>query len=238
MNVCEWIAVPRPTGHMDLFVARPAQEARAAVVVLQEAFGVNAHIQDICARLAAEGYLAVAPDLFHRTGPRELRYDQRDQAMALIGALGPAEVTDDVNATLHWLQQAHGMAPCATALMGFCFGGRAAFTAATAIPELGAAIVFYGPGIAAGPHAVLDRAATIRAPLLLHVGAEDASIPRAQVDAIDAALLSAGVDATQHVYPAAGHAFACDARPAMYRAEAATLAWQRSLALLRQRLVA
>jgi carboxymethylenebutenolidase len=237
MNIHEWIAVPRPSGHMDMYVAQPAQRAGAAVLVLQEAFGVNAHIQDICARLAAEGFLAVAPDLFHRTGPRELRYDQRDEAMALIGALGAAEVTDDVNAALQWLQQAHGIGAGATALMGFCFGGRAAFSAATAIPGLGAAIVFYGPGIAAGPHAVLDRAAAIRTPLLIHVGADDASIPRAQVEAIDATLRSLGLDATQHVYAGAGHAFACDARPAMYRPEAATLAWQRSLELLRQRLV-
>jgi carboxymethylenebutenolidase len=84
---------------------------------------------------------------------------------------------------------------------------------------------------------VLDRAAAIRAPMLIHVGADDASIPRAQVDVIDATLRSLGVDATQHVYAGAGHAFACDARPAMYRPEAATLAWQRSLELLRQRLV-
>lgn len=236
MSVSEWVSVRRDTGHMDIYLAHPERSARAAVVVLQEAFGVNAHIQDICHRVAANGYLAIAPDLFHRTGPRELRYDQRDQAMGLIAALGAAEVIDDVQSTLEWLNQAHGIGTSATALMGFCFGGRAAFTAATAIPALGAAVVFYGPGIAVGPHAVLDRAAAIRAPLLLHVGSEDPSIPAAQVAAIDAAIRHAGIHGEQQVYAGAGHAFACDARPAMYRQDAAELAWQRSLEFLRKHL--
>ncbi len=232
MSVNEWVSVRRATGHMDIYLAHPEQAARTAVVVLQEAFGVNAHIQDICRRVAANGHLAIAPDLFHRTGPRELRYDQRDPAMGLIAALGAVELTDDVQSALEWLNQAHGIEASATALMGFCFGGRAAFTAATAIPALGAAVVFYGPGIAAGPHAVLDRAAAIRAPLLMHVGSEDPSIPAAQVAAIDAAIRNAGIDAVQQVYAGAGHAFACDARPAMYRQDAAALAWQRSLDFL------
>ncbi|HSV84202.1 MAG TPA: dienelactone hydrolase family protein [Ramlibacter sp.] len=232
MQSHEWVSVPRPTGHMDMHVVQPDQPARAAVVVLQEAFGVNAHIQDICGRMAGAGYLAVAPDLFHRTGPRELRYDQRDQAMSLIAALGPDEVVDDVRAALQWLQQAHGFAPGAAALIGFCFGGRAAFTAATAIPDLGAAVVFYGPGIAAGPHAVLERAAAIRTPLLLHVGADDPTIPQQQVQSIAATLRRVGAGYEQHVYAAAGHAFACDARPAMYRPGSAALAWQRTFEFL------
>lgn len=238
MSSHEWVSVHRTAGHMDMYVARPPQEPRAAVVVLQEAFGVNANIQDICARLAKRGYLAVAPDLFHRTGPRELRYDQREQAMNLIGALGPDEVTEDVKSALQWVQQVHGLAPAVCAVMGFCFGGRAAFTAATALPQLGAAIVFYGPGIAAGPHAVLDRVWSIRAPLLLHVGADDPTIPQPHVQALDEALRRAGAAFEQHVYAGAGHAFACDARPAMHRPEAAALAWQRTFDFLKDRVPA
>lgn len=76
------------------------------------------------------------------------------------------------------------------AIIGFCFGGRAAFTAATAVPSLGAAVVFYGSGIAAGPHAVLDRAGSITAPLLLHVGSQDPTIP---ADGVPDRCRSAGV---------------------------------------------
>jgi carboxymethylenebutenolidase len=116
--------------------------------------------------------------------------------------------------------------------------GRAAFAAATAIPGLGATVVFYGPGIAAGPHAVLDRVTFIDAPLLLHVGAQDPTIPAEQVKAIDSALADAGVTFDSYVYDNAGHAFACDARPHMYHAEPARLAWQRTHEFLERHLPA
>ncbi|MBL0419660.1 dienelactone hydrolase family protein [Ramlibacter sp. AW1] len=228
----QWVALPMPGGHMDVFVARPERPPGRAVVVLQEAFGVNANIQDIALRMAARGWLAVAPDLFHRTGPRELGYAEREEAMALISALDADAVTDDIRAVLHWLARDASVAPASVALLGFCFGGRAAFTAATALPDLGATVVFYGPGIAAGPHAVLARAPAITAPVQLHVGDQDSSIPVEQVRAIDQALSAAGLRFEQHVYPGAGHAFACEARPGMFRADAAALAWERSFEFL------
>ncbi|MQY09678.1 dienelactone hydrolase family protein [Actinomadura macrotermitis] len=233
----EWTTVETADGPMRVYVARPATPATRAVVVLQEAFGVNDHIQDIARRFAERGFLAVAPDLFHRNGAGTLGYDQHAEAMPLIGAIGPDAIVTDVRAALGLLEE-EGIDAGRTAVVGFCFGGRAAFTAATAIPGLGAAVVFYGPGIAAGPHAVLDRAKAIDAPLLLHVGAEDPTIPAEQVTAIQDALTAAGADFVQHVYPGAGHAFACDARPHMYRDEPAELAWTRTHAFLDRHLPA
>ncbi|POM24348.1 Carboxymethylenebutenolidase [Actinomadura rubteroloni] len=230
------ITVTTADGPMDVHVARPDTPNGRAVVVLQEAFGVNAHIRDIARRFAERGYLAVAPDLFHRTNTGEIGYDQHAEAMGLIGRLGPDEIITDVRAVVDRLESTEDVARPDIAVVGFCFGGRAAFTAATALPSLGAAVVFYGPGIAAGPFAVLDRAASITAPLLLHVGADDPTIPAEHVQAIDAALDKAGVDYEQHVYASAGHAFACDARPAMYRADAAATAWDRTHAFLAERL--
>lgn len=227
-----WITVPTAAGPMQTYVARPTAPATRAVIVLQEAFGVNAHIQDIAQRFAAQGFLALAPDLFHRTGTRELAYTQHSDAVALISQIGVHPILEDMQAVLAHLKVAEHLDPARTAVVGFCFGGRAAFTAATRLPELGAAVVFYGPGIAAGSHATLADAGAIRAPLLLHVGADDPTIPAAQVQAIDAALQAAGVRFAQHVYPGAGHAFLCDARPAMYREGAAAQAWQRTLDFL------
>ncbi|HEX2312457.1 MAG TPA: dienelactone hydrolase family protein [Thermomonospora sp.] len=227
-DTTEWRTVETADGPMRVYRALPSVPTGRAVVVLQEAFGVNEHIQDITRRFAERGFLAVAPDLFHRTGTEELAYDQHSEALGLIGAIGPDQIVTDVHAVLDDL----GADLSRTAITGFCFGGRAAFTAATATPGLGAAVVFYGPGIAAGPHAVLDRAGSITAPLLLHVGAEDPTIPAEQVTAIDTALRDAGVDFEQHVYPDAGHAFACDARPWMFRAPAAEAAWARTHAFL------
>ncbi|KAB2389921.1 dienelactone hydrolase family protein [Actinomadura montaniterrae] len=228
----EWITVETADGPMRVYAARPDAPADRAVVVLQEAFGVNDHIQDIARRFAARGFLALAPDLFHRTGVATLGYDQHAEAMPLIGAIGPDAIVTDVGAVADHLSGVEGVSADRTAVVGFCFGGRAAFTAATAIPGLAATVVFYGPGIAAGPHAVLDRAGTIDAPMLLHVGAEDPTIPADQVKAIDAALQDAGADFDQHVYEDAGHAFACDARPHMHRSGAAETAWERTHAFL------
>ncbi|MEU6754306.1 dienelactone hydrolase family protein [Spirillospora sp. NPDC046719] len=227
----EWITLETADGPMRVYAARPDGAADRAVVVLQEAFGVNDHIQDIARRFAARGFLALAPDLFHRTGVGTLGYDRHAEAMPLIGAIGPDAIATDVGAVLDHLA-AGGFAADRTAVVGFCFGGRAAFTAATAIPGLAATVVFYGPGIAAGPHAVLDRSGSIDAPMLLHVGADDPTIPADQVKAIDAALRDAGADFEQHVYEDAGHAFACDARPHMYRSGPAETAWARTHAFL------
>ena len=228
----EWATVDTADGPMRLYVARPAIPADRAVVVLQEAFGVNEHIKDIARRHAARGYLAVAPDLFHRTGVQTLDYRQHAEAMPLIGTIGPAAVITDVEAVLAYLDEQEGVAAGRTAVQGFCFGGRAAFTAATALDGLAATVVFYGPGIAAGPHSVLDRAADIDAPLQLHVGSADPTIPAEQVAAIDAALDSADVEFESYSYEGAGHAFACDARPHMYVADAAALAWERAYGFL------
>ncbi|MFC9502781.1 dienelactone hydrolase family protein [Streptomyces sp. NPDC057002] len=234
----DWITVSTAEGPMRVYTARPAQPADRAVVVLQEAFGVNDHIQDIARRYAARGFLALAPDLFHRNGVGTLAYEQHAEAMPLIGAIGPDAIVTDVESVVAHLTEQEGVPASRTAINGFCFGGRAAFTAATGIGGLGAIVVFYGPGIAAGPHAVVDRAKDIDAPVLLHVGSEDPTIPAEQVTAIDEALRSAGVQFESHVYDGAGHAFACDARPHMYVEDRASTAWQRTHAFLDKHLPA
>jgi carboxymethylenebutenolidase len=217
---------------MRCFVARPKGVAGRAVVVLQEAFGVNDHICDLASRFAQLGFLAIAPDLFHRSGEGVLGYDQHSQAVALISQIGIDAIEQDVSAVLEHLGTAENVDSSRTAVVGFCFGGRAAFSAATRLSDLGAVVVFYGPGIAAGPHAVLEHADRIRSPMLLHVGEEDPTIPQAHVEAIDSALRQAGVEFAQYVYPDAGHAFLCDARPNMYREHAAKLAWNRTAEFL------
>lgn len=232
----EWLTVTTVDGPMRVYAARRTNAPKRAVVVLQEAFGVNNHIQDISRRFAARGYLALAPDLFHRTDVAELPYDNHAEAMPLIAAIGPDQIITDVHAVLAHLRTDAGIEPDRTAIAGFCFGGRAAFTAATAITGLAAAIVFYGPGIAAGPHAVLDRVESVTAPLVLHVGAEDPTIPAEHVEKIDHALRAAGVTFEQFVYPGAGHAFACDARPHMFSESAAEVAWERTFAFLAKHL--
>jgi len=231
-NQPPWIRVNTPDGPMQVYRARPMQSTGKAVIVLQEAFGVNAHMQDIARRFAASGFLTLAPDLFHRTGIRELSYAQHGEAVALTAQIDAQAITTDTAALLEYLHATEGIAAPHVGIVGFCFGGRAAFTAAAKLPAQGPVVVFYGPGIAAGPHAVLHAATAIKAPMLLHVGAHDPTIPPDQVQAISDTLRAANVRFTQHVYADAGHAFVCDARPEMYRADAALTAWQRTQAFL------
>jgi carboxymethylenebutenolidase len=227
--VADWLALDTPDGPMRIYRVRPgaanAATPPAAAIVLQEAFGVNEHIQDVARRLAAEGYLALAPDLFHRSGIRTVEYADRDTAMSLIGELGPEPIVMDVGAVLGHLTDVERIRADRTAIIGFCFGGRAAFTAATALPAAGT-VAFYGPGIAAGPHAVLDRVASIKGPVLMFVGDADPTIPSEHVAAIEDAARQAGTDLRVVMFAGAGHAFHCDARPAMYVEDAARKAWQ------------
>ncbi|MET7339200.1 dienelactone hydrolase family protein [Nonomuraea sp. NPDC005650] len=230
----DWLELSTRDGLMRVYRVRPADPItpRAAVMVLQEAFGVNDHIRDVTHRVAAEGYLALAPELFHRTGGGAVDYTDRDTAMALIDALSPEEITTDIHAVLDHLDEHEHIPPQRCASIGFCFGGRAAVTAATSTPELGATVAFYGPGVVAGPHAVLDRLANITGAVLMIVGDQDPTIPAAHRDQIRAAADSAGVDLRLEVFPGAGHAFHCDARPTLYRADAAAKAWQMTMSLL------
>jgi dienelactone hydrolase len=227
--IADWLTLDTADGAMRLYRVRPSAEnapaAPAAVIVLQEAFGVNEHIQDVARRVAAQGYLAVAPDLFHRSGVETVEYSDRDTAMALIGGLGAQPIVADVSAVIGYLSGVENISADRTAVVGFCFGGRAAFTAATALP-VAATVVFYGPGIAGGPHAVLDQAAKISGPVLMFVGDADPTIPSQDVAAIRAAARRAGVDLRVVEFAGAGHAFHCDARPAQYVEDAAKKAWQ------------
>jgi carboxymethylenebutenolidase len=222
-----WHDVKTPQGAMRVYRAQPAAAAAPdrAIVVLQEAFGVNGHIQDVTRRAAARGYVAVAPELFHRTGTTTVDYSDHPAAMGLISALGRDEIDSDVSAVCAYLAEAGGISIERVGLMGFCFGGRAAFTAATALPGLAATAAFYGPGVASGSHAVLDRIAGLTGPALFLVGDEDPTIPAADLDAIRSAAAEHGKDVRTETFSGAGHAFHCDARPQMYRAEAAQRAW-------------
>ena len=119
-------------GPMDAIVAHPDGPPRGGVVVLQEAFGLTDHIADICERLAAQGWLAVAPALYHRTGAPVLAYDEMDQVAPHFLAVTAEHLDTDLQAALDVLDRA-GIAPEQRGVVGFCMGGTIAFWAATAL---------------------------------------------------------------------------------------------------------
>ena len=219
---------------MRAWMARPKEEgAYPGLLVFQEAFGVNAHIRDIAGRFAREGFVAVAPELFHRTGAGfDGRYDDFPSAVPHMKALNDASMGADLRAAHDWVRGSIG-AELPIFAIGYCMGGRAAFLAALTLPLAGA-ISYYGGGIA--PNAtnpgLLGRASGIQAPLLLFWGGRDKHIPPEQVRAVTDALRATGRNFVNVEISNADHAFFCDAR-ASYSPAAALLAWPLTLAFLR-----
>jgi carboxymethylenebutenolidase len=198
--------------------ADPPGRPRGGVVVLQEIFGVNAHIRRVADGFAAAGYLAIAPALFDRAAPgTELGYTPADipKGRDLVAAVGHENTMRDVAAAVAFAAVAGEVG-----VVGYCWGGSLAFAAACTIPGVAAAVGYYGGTIARS----LDQRP--KAPLMLHFGERDDHIPMADVAAVRAAL--AGVPV--HTYPA-GHGFNCDDRGSYDQASAAA-ARERTLAFL------
>ncbi|HUI03444.1 MAG TPA: dienelactone hydrolase family protein [Acidimicrobiales bacterium] len=223
------VTVTTADGDMGLYDAEPDGEPRGGIVVVQEAFGVNPHIEDVTRRFAAQGYRAVAPHLFHRTGDPVLGYGDFDQIMTHFGALSEAAVLGDVDAALAHLAHA-GLPAARVGVVGFCMGGTVAFLVSVRRP-VGAGVTFYGGGIAEGRLGMpsqLDMAADLQAPWLGLYGDEDKGIPVEDVEALRTRSAAARVDTEIVRYPGAGHGFHCDMRPDYHEASA-TDAWRRTL---------
>lgn len=225
------LVLDTPDGPMGLFEATPDGDARGAVIVIQEAFGVNAHIRDVTARFAAAGYHAVAPAYFHRAGGGAVEdYTDFSAIFPLFEGLSDDGILVDTAATLDHLRSA-GFSDDRIGVVGFCFGGRASFLVSLRW-ALGAGVGFYGGGIATKGvlpfPALVDDAGALQTPWLGLFGDEDASIPVADVERLRTALTAAPVDAEVVRYPGAAHGFHCDAR-ADYHETAAKDAWARAL---------
>jgi carboxymethylenebutenolidase len=226
----EWTTLDTADGPMRLYEAAPDGASRA-VVVVQEAFGVNSHIEDVTRRFADAGYHAVAPDFFHRAGGGTADYGDWDAVMKLFGSVsGDDAVLADVDTALGHLRTS-GFADDHIAIVGFCFGGRVSFMVALE-RSLGAAVGFYGGGIVTGRFpqfpTLVDRVGELQTPWLGLFGDEDASIPVDDVEALRTALNGSPVDSEIVRYAGAGHGFHCDVRDA-YHEEAAADAWTRTL---------
>jgi carboxymethylenebutenolidase len=202
---------------------------KGAVVVIQEAFGVNDHIKDVAQRFAAEGYEAVAPHLFHRSGDPVIPYDDIELAKQYIGELTEEGIKEDLELAYAHLGE-HGFENERIAVVGFCMGGTVAFIEAFERP-LGAAVTFYGGGIAEGRFgapALKDLAPGLKTPWLGLYGDQDKGIPVEHVEQLREAAARSSVDTEIVRYPDAGHGFHCDAR-ASYHEPSARDAWARTL---------
>jgi len=224
---------------MELYDVTPEGRPAGAVIVIQEAFGVNEHIRDVARRFAAAGFRAVAPTMFHRAGGGTAPYGDFSKVMPLFAGVSDDGIVADVDATVAYLRGA-GFEDGRIGIVGFCFGGRVTFLVATR-RQLGAAVGFYGGGIVTKRLPLFDPligdAAQLATPWLGLFGDEDSGIPVADVEQLRATLDRETKTAHEIVrYPGAEHGFHCDVRPS-YNEAAAKDGWKRTLDWLRRYLV-
>ncbi len=220
------------------YLARPeGQGPWPGVIVWMEIFGVNDHIRDVTRRFAAEGYVALAPDFFHRTGPGiQLAYDESgfEEGFKHLNALDADQMIADAKDALAYLRSREDVKGEKIGVTGFCIGGHMAYLTACET-DVAAAAAYYGGGIAApqgpgGGPSTLSRTPKISGRIVCYFGGQDTMIPQDQVDAIRKSLEDAGVDHEVHVYEDADHGFNCDQR-ATYHAASAADAWEKTKAL-------
>jgi carboxymethylenebutenolidase len=217
---------------MSGFLARPAHaEPIGSVIVGMELFGVTAHVRDVCDRLAGLGYVALAPDLYHRSAPGvELPADAygRTRGFELLALLTREQALDDFRATASYLAM---LGVPLVGMVGLSVGGHVAYLAATQL-ELPATVVFYGGWIPTSeitlgqPIPTIAGTPGITGRILMLVGDEDPIVPREDRRQIREALTEAGVDHELIEYPGVGHGFLCDRRES-FHPEAADDAWLR-----------
>ncbi|MCE4553182.1 dienelactone hydrolase family protein [Roseateles cellulosilyticus] len=226
---------------MPAYCAQPAGKTKLPVVVVaSEIFGVHEHIADVCRRLARQGYLAIAPELFVRQGNAGAYTDIPRLIAEVVGKASDTQVNGDLDATVAWAA-AHGGDVTKLGITGFCWGGRTTWSYVAHNPAVKAGVAWYGPVARpyfAGDKTVIDLAASIQAPVLGLYGAADTGIPVETLTQLEAALKAAGNTRCEIVvYPDTPHAFHADYRPS-YRKEAAEDGWARCLAWFRKNGVA
>jgi carboxymethylenebutenolidase len=228
-----WDSISVDGGDMRCYVSAPEGAGPwPVVIVIQHAGGVDDFVQAMSDRFADAGFLALAPDLYHRDPSDE------DNPMARMGRLRDPSIVADVSAAVEHVRTLDVAAADRIGITGFCMGGRVAYLMATHLPELKAAVVFYGGNILVPwgeAPAPFERSESIRCPVLGLFGADDPNPSPEDVAKIDAELSRHGVAHEFHSYAGAGHAFMNEGRPS-YREDAAADAWERCLAWFRRHL--
>ncbi|NJO43075.1 MAG: dienelactone hydrolase family protein [Cyanobacteria bacterium CRU_2_1] len=227
-----WVKVRNGDLEIDAYLAEPTgEEIYPAVVVIQEIFGVNAHIREVTERFAKEGYVTIAPAIYQRLAPGfEAGYtpDDINLGRQYKEQTNAEELLGDIQGAIDYLKTKPNVKSSGVGSIGFCFGGHVVYLAAT-LPDIKATASFYGAGIPNGTPGngapTLTRTAEINGTLYGFFGMKDASIPVEHVNQIEAELQKHDIPHRIFRYVGADHGFFCDHR-ASYNAEAATDAWK------------
>jgi carboxymethylenebutenolidase len=221
------IEFPTSAGTSPGYLAVPAGERGPATIVLQEWWGLDEHIRSICDRFAAEGFFALAPDLFG--GETTTQPSEAEQKMM---ALSMDQVEKDMCGAADYLASQPGFEGNGVGSVGFCLGGGLSVWAAATCPNIAAAVTYYY----VMPHGKPDFT-NVKAPVLGHFGTADDFISEEDARKLESELREAGVEATFHFYEGAGHAFFNDDnRLGTYDKDLAELSWERTVSFLRSAL--
>ena len=211
------------------------------MLVIEEIFGVNGHIQDICRRFAGEGYAAISVEHFHRETETLTPYTEMPTGLEKKGRLKDAEMVAEMRAGADHLKGLEEVDENRLGVVGYCMGGRFSYLAAAKMPDLAACVVYYGGGIVSDdlnentPVAPVSLTNDIQCPLLGHFAENDHAISLDHVEQIKKALSDAGKTHEVFVYDDTVHGFFCDVRDS-YNADAAKVSWERTLEFLQKNL--
>ena len=218
---------------MRAYVARPEGKPKAGLMVFQEIWGVNHHIRDVAERFAGEGYLAIAPEIFHRSGAGfEGNYTDMNEGIGHMSKMTDAGCAADIRAAFDWLQNASEGKKLSTGAIGYCMGGRAVTLAAMTVP-LACGVSYYGGGIAPSPFnpGLLDRLKEVQAPILFFWAGLDGFIKPEHVKMVTDSMRAANKPFASADFSDADHGFFCNER-ASYNPSVAACAWPLTLAYL------
>jgi len=227
-----WEKIKVDDASMGLYVSLPEGPGPfPAMVVLQHREGVDEFVQEMTRRLAREGYVAVAPELYHRDGP-----ECRDDGATRAKRIQDANIIKDVNSSLSYLEGHPSVQPGGVGILGFCQGGRGSYLMAGVSPSFKAAVVYYGGNTftarGEGP-SPFERTKEIHCPIMGHFGEEDENPSPEDVRRLDAELTKYNKAHQFHSYPGAGHAF-MNFSASSYRAQADQTSWPRTLEFITQ----
>ena len=208
------------------YLSTPESGGGPGVVVIQEYWGLVPHIKDVADRFAAEGFVALAPDLYHGDVARS-----PDEAGKMMMALDIGRAEKDLRGAVQYLADTDATAGERVGIIGFCMGGALSLYGASKNERVGACVVFYGIHPKVEPD--FEH---LRAPVLGIFAEKDSFVTPDSVRALEDAMREHGKSIETHTYPGTDHAFFNDTRPEVYDADAAADAWRRTLAFLRARL--
>jgi carboxymethylenebutenolidase len=230
----DWQTVKTGDGPMSVYVSTPSGKGPyPGLIVFQEAFGVTSHVRGLCDRFAAAGFVAAAPELFHRAGDHTTAaYDDSKKYMSLLGALTNSQLLDDTSSTFDLLREHSKVDKSRIAATGYCMGGFASVLAGCNF-SLKAVVSYYGGGMLhvrpnIGFTPILDDFKNLRCPVLLVYGGLDAGISQQDRDTIESRLKALHKKYDLWVYPEAGHGFFTEDRSSYHKPSAEDV-WPKTL---------